>query len=84
MRLQNIRKGYLFCTPGLSANGEKLAKESHISWYSLASMNDWIEQTISYGYKGPNGDIIQHLERLERFISQISIQISSRTYYKYR
>lgn len=75
MQGRGIQRGYLFCTPGLSGNGADLARQSKIKWYSLETMNQWIDETCRSEYRGPHGDILEAIRQLETFLSQISLQL---------
>ena len=84
MRVLGVARGYLFCTPGLSANGAKLARQCRITWYSLETMNRWVQETCSSSYAGPAGDILSALSNLLSFLGRISISIPQRASSTYR
>jgi curved DNA-binding protein CbpA len=84
MRAQGVLRGFLFCTPGLSHNGAQLARQHRITWYSLETMNSWIDETCRGSYAGPGGNIINSLSSLIAFLGQISIPIPQRSSYSYR
>jgi hypothetical protein len=67
--------GLLFCTPGVSGNGAIVARKHGIKWYTLERMNEWIEQVSVGEYGGPTGDLLEHLERLTRFMQSISVPL---------
>jgi hypothetical protein len=66
-------RGFLFCTPGLSGNAKIFAKNNKVTWYSLESMNEWIENVNKAGYEGPQGDVFVHLDNLVIFLRNISL-----------
>ena len=85
MHIHQADQGYLFCTPGLSGNGAMYAVERNVKWYSLETMNDWIEKVLQSDYAGPTGDILGSLDRLRKFISSIAKPIPRRARsYRYR
>jgi hypothetical protein len=65
-------KGYLFCSPGLSAAAARFTRHNAIRAYSLDAMNDWIHSVLSSGHTGPAGDLLKHLDDLISFISNIN------------
>jgi ABC-type multidrug transport system fused ATPase/permease subunit len=68
-------KGFLFCTPGLTDNARIFAKQHNITWYSLESMNRWIENVNLGSYDGPSGDIFKLLTNMVAFLRHISIAL---------
>ena len=75
MQSHKATSGLLFCTPGLSGNGAALAMRHGIKWYTLESMNDWINGVMWGEYEGPAGDILDHLDHLINFIRSISVPL---------
>src|SRR5262249_20506361 len=41
MAKEQIKRGFLFCSPGLSENADHYARQKNITWYQLESMNEW-------------------------------------------
>lgn len=80
MSMQNASHGLLFCSPGLSGNAAAYANRNNIKYYSLESMNKWIENTLASDYSGPQGDALQKMEDLQNFLSKISPQLSYNPY----
>lgn len=82
VRLMSIHRasiGFLFCTPGLSRNGAELAALKRIKWYSLETMNDWIESVLRSDYSGPERDLLANLDKLLSFIRSIARPIARRS-----
>lgn len=77
MLVNHSRIGYLFCTPGLSRNAAKHAQSNGINWYSLETMNEWIDNVLSSGYSGPTGDILKHTEDMIVFLRHITLSLKS-------
>lgn len=77
MLANNAQRGYLFCTPGLSQNATKYAQANGITWYSLETMNEWIENVLSSNYRGPSGDILKYTESIMSFLKHIAISLKS-------
>lgn len=75
MSANKAYKGFLFCTPGLSDNARVYARQHNITWYSLESMNRWIENVNQGGYDGPSGDIFKLLTNMVEFLRHISIAL---------
>jgi len=73
MSINKAYKGFLFCTPGLTDNARVYARQHNITWYSLESMNRWIENVNQSGYDGPPGDIFQLLTNMTSFLRHISV-----------
>jgi hypothetical protein len=78
MLANHAQKGFLFCTPGLSQNAAKYANTNAIKWYSLETMNEWIDNVLTLGYSGPTGDILQHTEYMTNFLRHIALSLKSR------
>jgi hypothetical protein len=78
MLANKAHKGFLFCTPGLSGNAAVYAQSNSIKWYSLETMNSWIDGVLSSGYQGPSGDIFQHIDHMVSFIKRISLSLPGR------
>jgi hypothetical protein len=78
MQLHRARQGYLFCTPGLSGNASAYAAQNRIKWYSLKTMNSWLNQVLESEYSGPEGNILDSLDRLQSFIGSIARPIPRR------
>lgn len=76
MRLHRATKALLFCTPGLSGNGQEEALAAGIAWYSLERMNEWFGSMGEAGYRGPDGDVLQSLSRLESFLQRITLGLT--------
>lgn len=76
MQIYRCTRGFLFCTPGLSANGELLARKQGITWYSLKTMNEWVASVLDSNYAGPRGEILGLLDELMVFLGQISAPLS--------
>ncbi len=72
MEYTGSAKGILFCSAGLSGNGEALAIQHGIKWYTLTRMNAWIESVIRARYAGPPGDILRLLDHIGNFVNQLS------------
>lgn len=86
VRFRSGTKGILFCSPGLSGNAAEYASQQGIRWHTLETMNDWIDSVLKEDAPGPTGDILEHIEFLNQFLSQISTRVgfSSRGYRKRR
>jgi hypothetical protein len=78
MSANHAHKGFLFCTPGLSDNADNYARANSIKWYSLETMNEWIDNVLTSGYSGPAGDILQHTDKMVNFLRQIALSLKSR------
>ena len=78
MVVNHAHQGFLFCTPGLSDNASNYSQANSIKWYSLETMNEWIDNVLSSGYSGPPGDILRHVESMYYFLSRISVALPSR------
>jgi hypothetical protein len=74
-----IVRGFLFCSPGLSGNAANLASLHNVKWYTLETMNVWIDQVLASDYSGPSGDILVNLDKLCSFIASLSPMISARS-----
>lgn len=83
MSITKAHKGFLFCTPGLSGNATDYAQSHSIKWYSLETMNAWIEGVLSSGYQGPKGDIFKHIDNMVYFLRRISLSLPSNSRYNY-
>lgn len=78
MLANHSQKGYLFCTPGLSQNAAKYAQSNGVIWYSLETMNEWIENVLLSGYSGPTGDILKYTDGMINFLRYITLSLKSR------
>ncbi|CAN5224154.1 hypothetical protein BH10PSE10_BH10PSE10_07120 [soil metagenome] len=76
MSIYQTSNAILFCSPGLSDNAAKLAKQKNIKWYTLESMNSWIDQILSSDHAGPTGDIFTKLDELRNFLSGVAPRVS--------
>jgi len=72
MQYTGSTRGILFVSTGLSGNGEALATQHGVRWYTLARMNDWIESVIRARYAGPPGDILLLLDHIVTFVNHLS------------
>ena len=72
MAFTGSSQGILFCSTGLSGNGQVLAARHGIKWYTLTRMNEWIENVIRARYAGPPGDILRLLDHIVHFVNQLS------------
>ena len=81
MSITQAHKGFLFCTPGLSGNAADYALRHSIKWYSLETMNDWIESVLSSGYQGPTGNIFKHIDNMVYFLRRISLSLPGSSRY---
>lgn len=72
MEYTGSTQGILFCSTGLSGNGEALAAQHGITWNTLTRMNEWIESAIRARYAGPPGDILRLLDHILNFVNQLS------------
>lgn len=79
MSMYRAPMGFLFCTPGLSANGSRYAAQNRVKWYSLEKMNSWIDEVLRSDYAGPKGNVLSNLDRLQGFIRSIAKPIPRRT-----
>src|SRR5690606_10745544 len=87
MHTHGAKRSFLFCSPGLSGNAAKYANENRVEWYTLETMNQWIDQASKSDYGGPSGDILQQLDRLTRFLSSLSQEAQARRHkqrFRYR
>jgi len=83
MMSHGSKRGYVFCSPGLTDNATHYASNHNIKGYKLEAMNIWINQVLSSDYSGPLGDILSHLDKLRSFIADISPVLSSGRSYRY-
>jgi curved DNA-binding protein CbpA len=79
MSFYKANRGFLFCSPGLSGNAAIYADTHSIKWYSIETMNNWIEQVLVSDYSGPKGDILVLLDKLNSFLGTISPVITARS-----
>jgi hypothetical protein len=79
MREQNIKRGFVFCSPGLSGNAANYAFRSNVAWYHLESMNEWIDQVLISDYSGPAGEILDNLDKFQKFLGYLSPWFTTRT-----
>ena len=83
-------QGFLFCSPGLSGNAANYANSQKVKWYTLETMNLWIDQVLMSDYSGPSGDVLVNLDKLRSFIATLSPMLAARKptprhrYKKYR
>jgi curved DNA-binding protein CbpA len=75
MRYRGEAKAILFCSPGLSGNAAEYAAQEGIRWYTLETMNAWINDVIKEDAFGPKGDILKHIESLNSFLSGIATRV---------
>jgi curved DNA-binding protein CbpA len=79
------RRAILFCSPGLSGNAAEYASKHGVRWYTLETMNAWINDVLRNDASGPTGDILKHIESLHQFVSGISTRVGfSRPRYRRR
>lgn len=83
MQRHKAEGGILFCSPGLSGNAAKYAQRHGIKWYTLESMNAWIDEILPSDYSGPGGDILENLQKLTDFLAQITPKVG-RSHYRPR
>ena len=67
----NIRRGFIYASPGLSKNAAKLAENHGIVHYTARDLNAWIEGTATGHYPGPPGDIIGQIDSFMDFMQRI-------------
>ena len=77
---QGAAKGFLFCSPGLSGNAANYASAHKVKWYTLETMNTWINQVLVSEYDGPSGNVLANLDKLQRFLATISPQLAARSH----
>jgi len=82
MQIRGTDRGFLFCSPGLTGNAATYANSHSIKWYTLETMNLWIEQVFSSNYTGPSGNVLSHLDNLSSFLSSISLVLTAKSYRK--
>ncbi len=70
-------RGFVFCSPGLSGNAAVYAEENNIKWYTLETMNSWIEGVLISDHSGPQGNILQHLNGLRNLVLSIAPAIAA-------
>src|SRR5258705_2619938 len=78
MRARRIKRGYLFCSPGLSGNAARFADEHNVRWYTIETMSQWIDDALMADYEGPDGDILQNIDTLESFLGKLSTALPAR------
>jgi hypothetical protein len=71
-------KAVIFSSPGFSQNATAYADNNAVKYYSLDSMNVWIDEIISSNYAGPAGDILKNTDRLSQFLITISPRVARR------
>lgn len=76
-------RGFLFCSPGLSVNAENYANAKKIKWYTLETMNQWINEVLVSDYNGPAGNALRNLDTLINFLATISHSLVSKNYSRY-
>jgi len=72
MRVHRIKRGYLFCSPGLSGNAATFAEQNDVRWYTIETMSQWIDDALTADYDGPEGDILRNLDALKSFLGRLS------------
>lgn len=77
MRMAGATRGYIFCSPGLSGNAARFADSQGIKWYTLETMNEWIQGIIASDYEGPAGDLLALLNKLQQFIGSLARTLPS-------
>jgi hypothetical protein len=77
MRGNRIKRGYLFCSPGLSGNAARFAEENNVRWYTIETMSQWIDDALTADYDGPEGDILKNIDTLGSFLGQLSNALPS-------
>jgi hypothetical protein len=83
-RLQALAKKHgasralIFSSPGFSQNATAFADAHSIKYYSLDSMNIWIDEITASNYTGPAGDILKNIDRLSQFLVTISHRVGRR------
>jgi hypothetical protein len=75
MSIHKSSNGMLFCSPGLSGNAAQYATQHGIKWYTLESMNTWIDSILRSDYAGPAGDMLVNLGNLNRFLAGITHKV---------
>jgi len=80
MRFHKAVRGFLFCSPGLSGNAAQYADSHRIKWYTLETMNEWINQLLVSQYAGPLGDILENLDKAQKFLGTLSRALPARGY----
>lgn len=79
MRRTRIKRGYLFCSPGLSGNAALLAEENDVRSYTMETMSQWIADALTGNYDGPEGDILENIDSLKSFLGRLSNALPSHT-----
>jgi len=79
MTERGISRGFLFCSSGLSQNADNYARKKKLACYQLESMNEWIDQVLMSDYSGPTGEVLDSLDKLQRFIGYISTEFAARS-----
>lgn len=77
MRTVNAMRGYVFASTGLSGNAARLADSQGIKWYTLETMNQWIQGIAESDYEGPAGDLLANLTKLQQFIDSLARALPS-------
>lgn len=77
MRMSGATRGYVFCSPGLSGNAARFADSEGIKWYTLETMNHWIEGIVASDYEGPAGDLLTNLNKLQQLIGSLARALPS-------
>jgi curved DNA-binding protein CbpA len=80
MHVHSTTRSFLFCSPGLSGNAANYANTHRVKWYTLETMNHWIEQVLVSDYSGPAGDVLMNLDKLRSFLGTLSPAIATRSY----
>lgn len=78
MLASNSKRGFLFCSPGLSQNAAQYSQDNGITWYSLEAMNKWIDNVLSSDYFGPAGNILNHTDTMIMFLRQITLTLKNK------
>ena len=87
MKLYRSSSGYLFCSSNLSDNAAEYAEKNNIKWYTLDTMNNWVNSVSASDRSGPEGDILKHLSDLKTLVDSIFPLVSTRRrspYSRYR
>lgn len=80
-RAYGAKHALLFCSPGLSGNAAAYASEHGIRPYTLERMNAWMDDVSRSNYCGPQGEILELVQRLTEFLGGVSPPVS-RSYYR--
>lgn len=78
MKRYGLSSGYLFCSSNLSDNAANYAEKNNIKWYTLDTMNNWVNSVSASDRSGPEGDILEHLSNLKNLVDSIFPLVSTR------